>query len=1385
MELYMQNKEHGIVILESVEHGPLIWSTVEENGVIRTKKYAELSTAEKIQADCDMTATHIILQGLPADIYSLVNHHRVAKDLWERVQLLMQGTSLTKQERECKLYDAFDKFTQIKGESIHTYYLRFTQVINDMNIYKMNMEQFQVNTKFLNSLSPEWSKFVTDVKLVKDLHTSNYDQLHVYLEQHELHANEVLLMRERNQDPLAFIGNQQMTPPHFNTYQSSYNNPQLLQQFSPSQQGSIQPHQHYSSHYPSPTQFNHSSIPPSHSFQSHMNHQTSTVPQVIPQVVYQSPQAPTQLITESSFIDSGFATPIFSLGDDPIACLNKAMAFLTAVAFLRFLSTNNQLRTSSNTRNQAIIQDGRVTVQQVQGRQGQNYSSTTYKGNATSSKGNTTSGQARVVKCYNCQEAQEAGQMLDEEQLAFLADPGIPAAVLMANISNYGSDVILEETVQDTNLQAKQDSMILSMIEQMSEQMINHVNNWEKANKEHHNESITAKLERYKEMVKTFEQRLNIDLSCRKKMIDSQMDDMIKEKLALKEKVDSIEQNLSKQITEKKCLLETFNVFKKKSKEKENKYMEIEIDLEQKIKTLNNIVFKIGQSAQTVHMLTKPQSFYDNVHKQALYYQNLFYLKKAQRMKPTLYDGIVISEKHVAMPVIDNEETLRLEEESRSKILTKDFKKRFTPQQELSDEQAFWLRISNPTIESSLPPVRVEVPIELPKRSESCEKCLNLDAEFFKSKQEYNDFLNKSNANSVSVSINNAHVKNTVNDVKSGCLCAICGKCMIAETHHECVPLVVTKMNKSKKSKSAKKHKKQNFWKPTGHVFTEVGLKWKPTDFGCSKHMTRNRSQLMNFISKFMGTVRFENDQVERIMRYGDYQLGNVVISRVYYIEGHGHNLFSVGQFCNADLEVAFRKNTCFIRDSKASKTQSWLWHRRLSHLNFGTLNKLAKDGLARGISRLKFQKDHLCSTCALGKSKKNPLINPKLKTLTKKNYISCIWICMARCVSSINEKKVYLSDSRRLLKIYLGRSHQYSVLYPKPFFDPSLIQQTPNEIMQHKKPDLLFLYIFGPLCYPINDHEDLGKFDAKAGIGIFVGYAPAKKAFRIYNRRTRIISETIHVTFDELTIITSRQFSLGPRLHVMTPATPSTGLVSKLVSQQPCIPPNRDDWDRLLQSMFNEYFNPPIFAVSLVHEAVAPRAEVLADSPAIHIFIANAAHKNMTIYQMDVKMDFLNGELKEEVYISQTEGFVDQDNPSHVYKLKKALYGLKQAPQAEYIALSGCCSQILWIRSQLTDYGFQFNKIPLYCDNKSAIVLCCNNVQHSRAKHIDVRYHFINEQGKNGIVELYFVRTEYQLANIFTKPLPRERFNFLIDKLSLRSMSPSTLKRLAEETDE
>ncbi|GJW83341.1 retrovirus-related pol polyprotein from transposon TNT 1-94 [Tanacetum coccineum] len=403
------------MILESVEHGPLIWPTIEENRVTRTKKYVELSATEKIQADCDMKETNIILQGLPLAIYSLVNHHRVAKDLWERVQLLMQGTLFINHERECKLYDAFDKFAHIKGESLHRYYLRFTQLINDMNIYKIKLEKFQVNTKFLNNLPPEWSKFMTDVKLVKDLHTTNFDQLHAYLKQHELHANEVRII-----------------------------------------------------------------------------------------------------------------LPVFKQGDDPIDSIKKMMSFLSTVVTSLFPSTNNEQRNSSSPRQQATIHDGWVTIQPLRGRQNSYAVGTSGIIVNTSGTGGNYLGN---------------GKVLNEEELEFLADPGIAEgpvtqsvithtaayqadnvdaydsdrdkistakAILMANLSSYGSDVLFEvpysdntnnnmlnQTVQDTNSSTQQDAMILSVFEQLS----NQVTNCNKVNEDNllANETLSAELKRYKE----------------------------------------------------------------------------------------------------------------------------------------------------------------------------------------------------------------------------------------------------------------------------------------------------------------------------------------------------------------------------------------------------------------------------------------------------------------------------------------------------------------------------------------------------------------------------------------------------------------------------------------------------------------------------------------------------------------------------------------------------------------------------------------------------------------------------------------------------------------------------------------------------------------------
>ncbi|GKA31410.1 hypothetical protein Tco_0717715 [Tanacetum coccineum] len=509
------------MILESVESGPLIWPSIVENRVTRPKKYSELSATEALQADCDIKATNIILQGLPPEVYALVSNHKVAKELWERIQLLMQGTSLTKQERECKLYDEFDKFAYKKGESLREFYLRFSLLLNDMNIYNMKLEQFQVNTKFLNTLPPEWSKFVTDVKLVRDLHTTNIDQLHAYLGQHEFHANEVRLMHERNSDPLALVATHQMTQSPYQTHQNSHQNTQFQPQVSSYQSpqyGSPYQSQQYSTHQSStPLSITY----PSNDYQSSIHHNIYSPSSSIPQLEY-PPSVDQQ--SEFSQQESGLIVPVFQKGDDPIDAINHMMSFLTAVVTSRYPTTNNQLRNSSNPRQQATINNGRVTLQPIQGRQ-TSVAAGTSRTYTPGASGNN-SGKQRTVICYNCKgeghmskqsriEGQ-ATQTVITHNAAYQADDldahdsdcdelNSAKVALMENLSHYGSDA-LDEVHNHDNMN--------NNVAHQAVQLKTQVANCTKTNLENKsvNDTLTAELERYKEQVKVLKEGQNVDL---------------------------------------------------------------------------------------------------------------------------------------------------------------------------------------------------------------------------------------------------------------------------------------------------------------------------------------------------------------------------------------------------------------------------------------------------------------------------------------------------------------------------------------------------------------------------------------------------------------------------------------------------------------------------------------------------------------------------------------------------------------------------------------------------------------------------------------------------------------------------------------------------------
>ncbi|GJU79077.1 retrovirus-related pol polyprotein from transposon TNT 1-94 [Tanacetum coccineum] len=851
----------------------------------------------------------------------------------------------------------------------------------------------------------------------------------------------------------------------------------------------------------------------------------------------------------------------------------------------------------------------------------------------------------------------------------------------------------------------------------------------------------------------------------------------------------------------------------------------------------------------------------------------------------------------------------------------------------------------------------------------------------------------------------------------------------------------------------------------------------------------------------FFGIVKFGNDHVEKIIGYGDSQIGNVTISRVYYVEGLGHNLFSVGQLCDSNLEVAFRQHTRFIRNLEGVDLLTGSRGNNLYTLSLGDMmasSPISRHGLVRGLPKLKFEKDHLCSACVMGKSKKKHHKPKSEDTKQEKLYLLHMDLYGPMRAANVNGKKyilVIFDDYSRtdngtkfvnqtLREYYekVGISHKTSVarslqqngvverrnrtlieaartmlIYAKAllflwaeavataYFDeltamayehrnsePALHEMTPATISSRLVPnpppstpvDLPAPEVIAPIAGVVAPELAVST-GSPSSTNVNQDAPSPSNSQTTPKTQSLVISNDVEEENHDLDVahMNNDQFFGIPILENDSEASsssdtkdhPLNNIISELKRPVSTIlqlheqalfcyydafltsvePKNYKEaltqacWIEAMQEELNEFeylevweLIPRPDKVTVItlkwiytmkldelggilknkarlvargyrqeegidfKESFSPVARL----EAIRIFLAFAAHMNMVVYQMDVKTAFLNGILRKEVYVNQPNGFVDQDNMNHVYKLKKTLYGLKQAPRAwydllskfllsqefskgtvdptlfirrkakifscprgiflnqskyalkslkkygvessdpmdtpmvekskldedpqgkaidtthyrgmakstekhlhavkrifkclrgtvnrgfwypkdfsialnhagcqatrqstsgslkflgerlvswsskrqksaaisstksEYITLSGCCAQVLWMRSQLTDYGLGFNKIPMYCDNKSVIGLCCNNVQHSRSKHIDIRFHFIKEQVENRIVELYFVNTEYQLANNFTKALCKERIEFLINKLEMRSFTPETLKQLADEAEE
>ncbi|GJX16644.1 putative ribonuclease H-like domain-containing protein [Tanacetum coccineum] len=641
---------------------------------------------------------------------------------------------------------------------------------------------------------------------------------------------------------------------------------------------------------------------------------------------------------------------------------------------------------------------------------------------------------------------------------------------------------------------------------------------------------------------------------------------------------------------------------------------------------------------------------------------------------------------------------------------------------------------------------------------------------------------------------------------------------------------------------------------------------------------------------------------------------------------------------------------------AKASLLQAWLWHRRLSHLNFDTINLLSKYDIVTGLPKLKFVKDHLCSSCECGKQnvkgieyqtsvartpEQNGIVERRNRTLVE----------AARTMLSAAKVPLFFWAEAIVTTCF---TQNRSLIIPRH-------KKTLCHIINGRKPSIKFFHIFGSLCYIVKDGENLDKMKEKGDACIFVGYSTQSRAYQVYNKRTKVIVETIHVNVDELPHMASdhvgsdpvlqcptmilKQDSLSPKpqsqenvpqavetvtmsneldllfssmfdelLNGTTPVVSKSSVVNaadapdkrqqhnttqystttvaadaptlniqtttETITQAPTVTtteniqergetssrhvdssnmhtfyqrhPSKHRWtkDHLLEQVIG---NPSqsirtrrqleidgemcMFALTVsrtesknIKEAMADSAWIkatqkeiyqferldvweLVDRPlcknvinmkwlwknkrdeentvirnkaclvakgygqqegidfeelfalvarleAVRLFVVHAAHKSFLVYQMDVKTTFLKSPRKEEVYVN-----------------------LQMESRSRVVSLSACCAQVLWLRTQLTDYRFHFDKIPMYCDSKAAIAISCNPVQHSRTKHIDVRYHFIKEHVEKGIVELFFLGTEYQLAELFTKALPEDRFKYLVRRLGMRCLTPEELEVLANES--
>ncbi|GJV67571.1 retrovirus-related pol polyprotein from transposon TNT 1-94 [Tanacetum coccineum] len=1700
---YAKSRPNGKLIYNSIINGPYV-----------RRMIPELGDAARI--------VPTILLGLPEDIYAAVDSCETAQEIWLHVQQMMKGSDIGIQEKKAKLFNEWERFTSTDGESIESYYHCFSKLMNDFKINKHFPEKIASNLKFLNNLQLEWRQYVTIVHQTKDLHTADYTQLYDFLKYNQKEVDELRDERlGKTHDPLALMA---------------------------------------TSNYP-------------------VSHQDQPSPSIQTKLLNTNQQQPENFIKPSQQTNWSTGYEYGSRQTNAYGWRNQVIQNAVQNLSVQNVGNQNGIIVVLGIANQNANQIGNGNVV------------------AARAEGNVVGNNVNQIRCYNCiglghlarncttrprrrdaaylqtqlliAQKEEAGIQLQAKEFDFMA-----AAGDLDEIEVVDANCILMENLQQASTSGTQtDKALVYDLDGSAEEneYAKLWNDWSKKCEECKYDKIS-----YDKAYNDMHQKI----------------ERLQDQLA----------DLKGKSKDTPCVSNTLDPLSQKL-ENENVELEFQDSIYENAKLRAQLFDKVSEQKNTI--------------------KGLILLRLLGKTKLCLSTKLEQTLGQIRQPHVITKKEVNSDSNGLSSIGVNNTAKTRRSQP--------WSNTKNDRVTSV--------------SKSSCSKNNELEVE-----EHHKNLLLSKKMKHMSSECNN--VKLAIRNDKSKAVCAMCKQCLITANHDACVLNYVNDMNSRGKKQKPKVWKPKNVgsnvrlaspkprkprtylrWSPTGRIFDLTGKIIESSnveshsdcsngDNACTSNPQEPKSKWFpnstfslaghSNLFMFLGTVRFGNDHVAAILGFGDLQWGNILITRVYFVEGLGHNLFSVGQFCDSDLEVAFRKNTCFVRNLEGVDL---LKGNRTTNLYTINLHEMAStspiclmaratNDLVTGLLKFKYHKEHLCPSCEQGKSKRASHPPKPVPNSKKRLHLLHMDLCGPMRIASINGKRYVLvivddfsrytwvhflrskDEAPEVIKTFLKRitvllqapviivrtdngtefknqvlqeyfnsvgiSHQTSsvrtpqqngvverrnrtlveaartmlIFSRAPLFlwaeaiatacytqNRSIIHRrfnkTPYELINGRKPDISFLHVFGALCYPKNDREDIGKLGAKGDIGFFIGYSANSCAYRVYNRRTKKIMETMNVTFDELSAMAFEQSSSKPGLQSMTSGQISSGLdltyaPSTITTQKP----TEGDLDLLFEAIYDDYLGgQPSAAPRTVPDAQAPQvlqntttSTAIADSAptptnsssqapntpntsqdvdeletqqqhfvnpfatlstsavessssqyvdpsnmhtfyqpypleyqwtkdhpleqvirepsrpvlirnqlrsdgdmcmvlprgrncfkesfalvarmeAIRIFLSYAAHKSFTVFQMDVKTTFLHGTLKEDVYVCQPEGFIDFDHPSHVYKLKKALYGLKQAPrawydelskfllqnhffkgtidptlfirrfdddilvvqvyvddiifgsthprytqlfsdlmksrfemsmmgemtfflglqvnqsprgifinqsiyvleilkkygmescdpvgtpmeikdkldldqhgslvdatkyrsmigalmyltssrpdivhatclcaryqakptekhlkevkrifrylrgtvnmglwytkdsgfeltgfsdadyagckdtfkstsggaqflgeklvswsskkqdctalstaEAEYVSLSACCAQVIWMRTQLTDYGYHFNKIPIYCDSKSAIAISCNPVQHSRTKHIVVRYHFIKEHVEKGMIEL------------------------------------------------